>query len=190
MSQNAMIVGYAAKSGGWQTNAAIPVSGWATEINSSQMRLGVVADPDLGVWTVRIENTSGTTLTGTLSLLLAGQKAFRSPCRLVTALGESQGRVVSKPAGEVLGQRFDSKRPDAPIRDAFAFSVAAGDVATWTAKVAPCDPADLDGDGSVGQSDLGILLGSWGSASLAPDLDASGAVGADDLALFLAEWPE
>jgi uncharacterized membrane protein len=50
-------------------------------------------------------------------------------------------------------------------------------------------PADLDGDGSVGASDLGALLGAWGAcASCASDLDGDGAVGASDLGLLLGSW--
>lgn len=54
-----------------------------------------------------------------------------------------------------------------------------------TAVVPPC-PADLDGDGSVGASDLAILLGSWGGGGPA-DFDGGG-VGASDLAILLGSW--
>ncbi|MFO0829338.1 MAG: hypothetical protein U0572_14465 [Phycisphaerales bacterium] len=50
----------------------------------------------------------------------------------------------------------------------------------------PC-PADLDGDGTVGANDLGILLGAWGGTGSA-DLDGDGAVGAADLAILLGAW--
>lgn len=49
-------------------------------------------------------------------------------------------------------------------------------------------PADLDGDGQVGSSDLSILLGNWGTADAASDLDASGAVGSADLSILLGSW--
>ncbi len=50
-------------------------------------------------------------------------------------------------------------------------------------------PADLNGDGTVGASDLAILLGSWGSCLGCPaDLDGDGAVGPFDLALLLGDW--
>lgn len=51
---------------------------------------------------------------------------------------------------------------------------------------APC-PADLDGDGQVGASDLAILLGSW-AGSGAADLDGNGSVGSGDLAILLGSW--
>lgn len=47
--------------------------------------------------------------------------------------------------------------------------------------------ADLDFDGSVGPSDLAILLGAWGDDGLA-DLDLDGSVGPSDLAILLGNW--
>lgn len=54
-------------------------------------------------------------------------------------------------------------------------------------------PADLDGDGSVGPADLGILLGAWGAcadcdAGCDADLDGDCAVGAQDLGILLGSW--
>ncbi len=50
-------------------------------------------------------------------------------------------------------------------------------------------PADLDGDGSVGPSDLALLLASWGPCgSCGADLDGDGSVGASDIAILLAAW--
>ena len=49
--------------------------------------------------------------------------------------------------------------------------------------------ADLDGDGAVTGSDLGLLLGAWGScAGCAADLDGDGAVTGSDLGLMLGDW--
>jgi hypothetical protein len=49
-------------------------------------------------------------------------------------------------------------------------------------------PGDLDGDGTVGPVDLGILLGAWGTDSSQADLDGDGIVGPADLALLLSDW--
>lgn len=54
-------------------------------------------------------------------------------------------------------------------------------------------PADLDGDGTVGVVDLLILLGAWGrcppSPELCPaDLDGNGQVGVTDLLMLLGAW--
>lgn len=48
---------------------------------------------------------------------------------------------------------------------------------------------DLDGDGSVGASDLAVLLASWGPcAGCAADIDGDGIVGSTDLARLLGAW--
>jgi probable HAF family extracellular repeat protein len=52
----------------------------------------------------------------------------------------------------------------------------------------PIIPADVDGDGVVGQTDLAILLGAWGSSDPTFDLDGSGSVDAPDLAILLGAW--
>jgi hypothetical protein len=49
------------------------------------------------------------------------------------------------------------------------------------------NPADLDGDGSVGAADLSLLLAAWGTSGPG-DLDGDGAVTAADLGLLLAAW--
>ncbi len=47
---------------------------------------------------------------------------------------------------------------------------------------------DVDGDLCVGATDLGLLLGWWGSAESAADFDVDGEVGAGDLAILLGAW--
>jgi agmatine/peptidylarginine deiminase len=48
---------------------------------------------------------------------------------------------------------------------------------------------DLDGDGSVGGADLGVLLGAWGPCPGCPaDLDGDGTVDGADLGLLLTAW--
>lgn len=49
------------------------------------------------------------------------------------------------------------------------------------------NPADLDGDGTVGAADLSLLLAAWGTAGPG-DLDGDGDVGAADLSILLAAW--
>jgi hypothetical protein len=51
----------------------------------------------------------------------------------------------------------------------------------------PCS-ADLDGDGAVGASDLGILLGEWDARVSPADLDQDGLVGPADLGILLGAW--
>jgi hypothetical protein len=47
-------------------------------------------------------------------------------------------------------------------------------------------PQDLDLDGSVGGSDLGLLLGGWGTAE--PDFNLDGVVNGADLGVLLGAW--
>ncbi len=50
---------------------------------------------------------------------------------------------------------------------------------------------DIDGDGCIGGSDLGLLLGAWGPCTnCAAVLDGDGTVAAADLAALLARWGE
>lgn len=61
---------------------------------------------------------------------------------------------------------------------------------TWESvlpSLAPSCPADLDGSGTVDGTDLGLLLGAWGTAPLG-DLDSSGSVDGTDLGLLLGAW--
>ncbi len=53
----------------------------------------------------------------------------------------------------------------------------------------PSCTGDLDGDGSVGASDLLTLLAAWGTdPGGPPDFDGDGNVGASDLLILLAAW--
>ena len=52
-----------------------------------------------------------------------------------------------------------------------------------------CCPADFDGDGAVGASDLAIVLGSWGPCEgCSADFNGDGVVHAFDLAQVLGAW--
>ena len=51
-------------------------------------------------------------------------------------------------------------------------------------------PADLDGSGSVGGGDIGLLLAQWDSQNTPGDLDQDGIVGGSDLGIMLAAWGE
>ena len=52
----------------------------------------------------------------------------------------------------------------------------------------PPNPADLDGDGTVGPVDLAILLGAFGGSGSAGDINFDCTVDAVDLALLLGAW--
>lgn len=51
----------------------------------------------------------------------------------------------------------------------------------------PC-PADLDGNGEVGATDVATLLGQWGAFGGSADLDGNGEVASSDLAIMLGAW--
>lgn len=52
----------------------------------------------------------------------------------------------------------------------------------------PFDPADLDRDGSVNASDLGLVLGGWGLGSLTGDINGDGNTDSGDVGLLLGAW--
>ena len=58
---------------------------------------------------------------------------------------------------------------------------------TSAAFEAPC-PADLDGDGAVGTSDLLALLGVWGTHDTDADVNGDGIVDTADLLALLGDW--
>ncbi len=55
------------------------------------------------------------------------------------------------------------------------------------ADVCESNPADLDGDGHVGATDLAILLGKWGQSGQG-DINGDGTVNAADLSILLGAW--
>ncbi len=71
------------------------------------------------------------------------------------------------------------------------WNVGADNIAIVTAP--PC-PGDIDGDGVVGQSDLGVLLAAFGTCdgdpayNAAADLDGDGCVGQTDLGALLSHF--
>jgi len=50
------------------------------------------------------------------------------------------------------------------------------------------NPADLNNDGAVNESDLAVLLNAWGTSGGVADIDGSGTVDAADLAALLSAW--
>ena len=74
-----------------------------------------------------------------------------------------------------------------------ALQVTIPSAGTYTLRVTVNESAgsqfDLDGDSSVGASDLLLLLAQWGTdPGGPPDFDGDGTVGASDLLLLLSSW--
>ncbi len=57
----------------------------------------------------------------------------------------------------------------------------------YTERFLACS-VDISGDGTVDASDLGVLLGAWGSSESTSDLNEDGLVDASDLAELLGAW--
>lgn len=76
-------------------------------------------------------------------------------------------------------------------RQALAAALAVGASLALSSSIhaaPPCN-ADLDDNGSVGVSDLLILLAAWGSCpDCSADFDGNGSVGVSDLLVLLSEW--
>jgi hypothetical protein len=109
-----------------------------------------------------------------------------------TEFGDTTGPFLT-PAGFTFGWGYDlylnePENPDNPRN-----IKAAGFTATFKPilPACPCD-GDLNGDCLVDASDLGLLLGAWGSCGKGSgcpgDINDDGNVDAADLGLLTAEW--
>lgn len=114
--------------------------------------------------------------------------SIASPCIDAGANG-------SVPSGVVTDLDGNPRFVDVPgVPDTGSGTPPIVDMGAYEFQVAPnpC-PADLDGDGMVGASDLALLLSAWGetggkSGPPPADLDGDGTVGAGDLAILLSAW--
>jgi len=110
--------------------------------------------------------------------------------------GQGRGMAVGRNTVYLTATRGDDGIP------LYAYDLSQGPDGTWVPFTQPYpayhstggaawipEPCagDLDGDGTTGQSDLGILLGSWG-ANDGGDLDGDGMTGQTDLGILLADW--
>jgi hypothetical protein len=105
------------------------------------------------------------------------------PWSVVVTLGQSMGPLRSgQPCTEI--DPDNPPGPDDPLPEPgfdgvrYWLSLGCGGCGA---------PGDLDGDGRVSGSDLGLLLGAWGQRGPA-DLNGDGAVTGSDLGLLLGAW--
>lgn len=99
-------------------------------------------------------------------------------------VGDQSGSSVSS-AGDINGDGFDDVIIGARLADPNGNASGASYV-VFGRKIAPGDPADLDGDGCVGATDLAILLAAWNTPGA--DIAGDGITGAEDIAILLAAW--
>lgn len=146
----------------------------------------------LAEWRIYATNLGSEPTTVTLDWLWRPSVASMSgPLRIVTTVGPDAiaRREIGRIGGTRSGLRIDG-HPNAFIVDSIEFSLAPGATADGEliCVLAPCDPADFDGDGAIDGSDFAMLLAEWGQPVGIFDLDGSGVVDAPDLALFFAAW--
>jgi len=108
---------------------------------------------------------------------------------------ESGGLVIAdiaNPAAPSVIATYTESAPSRGVAEkdgvAYIASTTDGVIAVDIDGCLTGNPADLDGDGSVGSGDLGVLLAAWGSAGGPADLDGDGIVGSGDLGILLAAW--
>ncbi len=155
--------------------------------NPTLARVEFLADRALGDWSIAVTSLSGTYHELKVDAAWLPGEALRGPIRIAHHGEEAiAGRVITRDGGIVTGQRIDPTGPDGFIRDRFVLGLQPGTTVVLTGRVEPCEPADIDGDGSVGQTDIAQLLGAWGATSLAADINRDGIVSAEDLAALLA----
>lgn len=129
---------------------------------------GMAATLATGNWTVLgLPGAAGVTNPSPAGDISAGTVPYNNSAPFETAV-----------LGDYVNIEFTSVFPaDRWYADNFALTVV---------NPIPC-PADLDGNGSVGAGDLGILLAAWGTAGPG-NLDGLGVVGSGDLAILFAAW--
>jgi hypothetical protein len=149
--------------------------------------------PDgLAEWRIYATNLGSETTTVKLDWLWRPSVASMSgPLRIVTTVGPNAiaSRQIGRIDGTRSGLRIDGS-PSAFIFDSIEFSLVPG--ATGEGELicvlAPCAPADFDGNGAVDGADFAMLLAEWGLSGGMFDLDGSGVVDARDVAIFVAAW--
>jgi|GEM_PF-1619123 len=103
-----------------------------------------------------------------------------------TAPGEGEpGHYVRTSFPEFVAQ------PDAWVRTSNWAAAFQGLAPTFSVLSIPCVvPGDFDRDGCVGGTDLGLLVGAWGTGDILYDLDRNGIVAGGDLSILLASWSD
>jgi len=97
--------------------------------------------------------------------------------------GEDACRLLDGgPSLDVINVASPARRPVA----GGAFSGSGPDARCQCAST-PC-AGDIDGDGAVGGSDLGLLIGAWGTTECRADINGDGTVNGQDIGLLIGAW--
>jgi hypothetical protein len=176
-------------------NNAYPLSLAMTLSGSAWSSYGpTTSDPfQAGCWVDRFDDDGD----GAASVFFATYDPFSARNGALVRLDGASSTSIASEAGYGFPLRHevdldgDGVRSLLLLGDSYARPGAFGSgVAEIEQCVAAC-PADLDGDASVGPTDLAALFAAWGpcgAGSCAADLDRNGKVGATDLAALLSSW--
>ena len=144
-----------------------------------------------------LRGAAGTQLTTTLTVTNAGPDATAirpraSAAAFAVSFDPAQSTVLAAGASASFTVRVASPSAASGTTtiDAVRIRDGAGAALTLNATFTPAaNPADLDGNGSVGGGDLAILLNAWGACTAcAADIDGNGEVNGADLATLLSSW--
>lgn len=97
----------------------------------------------------------------------------------IISVGSSSGHLVYKPPAGFVGM------------DSFGYVIVGSSPAVGIGEVqiqVSTILGDLDGDGRVAGSDLGILMGVWGATQHPVDLDGDGIIDGSDLVVLIGNW--
>ena len=153
------------------------------------------ADPGPDVW-FRYDATCD----GTLAVSTCGDATFNTKLAVYEGCGivcSTSGLIGCNDNG--AGCSGGTSSIEVPVLAGQCYRIRVGGsgnasgMGTLTLACTPCRPTDLDGDGTVGASDLAVLLGAWSQSPCAgsacnADLDGDTLVNAADLAILLGAW--
>lgn len=182
--------------GQWSANTYGPAEHGATIQDPTKARVEFTVDREAGTWRSIVTSLSSEFLEVHVDAAWLPIDPFLGAVRIVDAPvgwnggGEFPvgGRIITRDGGVITGLRIDPATNGGFLRDRFLVGLRPGAVVHVYGFIAPCAPADADGDGSVGSGDVAICLGAWGATSLAADVNRDGVVDAKDLAEILAAF--
>lgn len=170
------------------------------------------SDVDIYLFTAPIPSTISVAVTPVGAIYPNAPQGSESQCpsgpvvdgvnvqNLALELLSPSGQVLQTANVNGLGQGESITNFQAPVAGVYRARVSSAggsaDVQLYQATITVTDQrrlGDLNNDGQVGSTDLGILLGSWGGCPAPPmacaaDLNMDGTVGAADLAILLGAW--